>query len=461
MTMVNASVLLLDPNGVLIMRWAEALAGDYQVESARSAEDALAQLGEWLPDYLVLHLEPRNAVPLLDGLERLLLLNPELPVVLALDDGLPPEQRLRALRQPIYAHLASDCRLEELRIVLDRARDHSRRQQERLLLRQQRLDLDVYEMGGSLGALHEEIQQAAGTELGVLVYGNQGSGRREVAKKLHLLSKRAREPFVSFNPAGLSVEDCRVRLFGRESRDGLRRRGLLEIADGGTLLLEGVERLPRSVQAELYRALHEKRCTRVGGIHPVSLNVRPMATACRSLTDAAREGEFHGELFSLLHVYSLAVPSLDERREDIPALVRGYLRRYGRRHGRPELELDPAVEAFLMRRNWPGSLHELRRSVELAVLRAEGRTVTLADFGVNGLDVELLPLSYRKAKKLTEMDFKRRFFSRLLRLAEGKVTAAAQMADVPRPSLSTMIKEAGLAAESFKPARATRKAAAR
>ena len=461
MTLVNPSILLLDPNGVLIMRWAETLAADFQMETSRSIDDTLAQLGEWLPEFLVVHVELRSAGPSLDGLERLLLTQTDLPVITLLGEGLPPDQRMRALRQPIFAHLEADCPVEELRIVLRRAGEQERRRQERLYLRQQQLDLDVYEMGGSLGALHEEIQRAAATELGVLIYGSPGSGRREVAKKIHLLSRRAREPFVSFNPSGLSVEDCRVRLFGREGRDGLRRRGLLETAHGGTLLLESVGQLPRSVQGELYRALYEGRCTRVGSIHPLPLDLRPLATSGPELLEAAREGEFHGDLFGLLHVYSLAVPSLDQRREDIPSLVRGYLRRFGRRHGRPELDIEPDVESFLMRRTWRGSLQELSRSVELAVLRAEGRALSLAEFGVNGLDIELLPLDYRQSKKLAELDFKRRFFSRLLRMTGGKVTAAAKLAHVPRPSLSTMLKDVDLAPSTFKPARASRKAAAR
>ncbi|MBM4117713.1 sigma-54-dependent Fis family transcriptional regulator [bacterium] len=462
MTLVSPSVLLLDPNGLLILRWAEALAADYQIETSRSIEDTIAQLGEWLPDFLLIHVELRSAVPLLDGLEPLLLTRPELPVIALVGEGLPADQRLRALRQPIFAHLEADCPVEELRIVLDRAAEHERRRQERLYLRQQQLELDVYEMGGGLGSLHEAIQKAANTEQGVLIYGPTGSGRREVAKKIHLLSRRAREPFVSFNPSGLSVEDCRVRLFGREGRDGLRRRGLLEVAGGGTLLLESVGLLPRSVQVELYRSLREGRCTRVGGIHAWAVDVRLIATASPDLKERMREGDFHGELFNLLHSFPLGVPALDERREDIPALVRGYLRRFGRRHGRPDLELEPEVESLLLRRGWKGSLLELRRSVELAVLRAEGRTLSLGDFGVNGLDVELLPLEYHQAKPMVELDFKRRFFTRLLRLADGKVTAAAEMMKVPRPSLSTMLKEVGLSPAPFKkPKRASQKAAAR
>lgn len=461
MSQVNTHVLFLDSNGALISRLGEPLAANHQIEIARKTSMLVDQLGEWTPEVLIAHADADSSDDVQGGLTEVTSLYPELPVILVLAESLSEAQRLRLLALPLFAHAEGEISADELEILIRRSRGHSRRQQERLYLRQQHLELDVFEMGGSLGTIHEEIQQAAATDQGVMIYGSPGSGRCEVAKKLHLLSHRAREPFVSFNPAGLSVEDCRVRLFGREGQDGLRRKGSLETADGGTLFIEEFASLPRIVQAELYRMLSEKRLTRVGGIHPLPLDVRPMAAAETSLVEQAKGGDFHSELFGLVHVYSLALPDLAERREDIPSLLRGYLRRFGRQVGKPDLELDPDVESFLASHTWNRSLSELRRTVELAVLRAEGKRLTLADFGVNGLDVELLPITYRSAKKMVEVDFKRRFFTRLLRLAQGKVTRAAEITGVPRPSLSTMLKEVGIEAAAFKPSRAKRKAAAR
>lgn len=457
---VSPSVLILDPGGSLIRRWSDALALDYQLETSRNAESLPDQLADWMPEALVIHVEAPHLGASLDRLRQISGLYPELPVVLVLGADLGPEQRLRLLALPLFAHLEADAPCAELELLLRRARPHARHVQERLHLRQRQLELDVAETGGSLGGLHEEIQQAAETDDGVMIYGRPGCGRLELAKKLHLLSRRAREPFVVFNPCGLSVEDCRVRLFGREGRDGLRRKGSLEIADGGTLLIEEVTRLPLPVQSELQRALSERRITRVGGIHSVPVDLRPLAAADLELVEMAREGEFNAELFGILHVFSLAVPDLRLRREDIPGLLRSYLRRFGRQLGKPELEIDPDLEQFLASEGWTGGIAELRLSVELAVHRAEGDKITMADFGVHGLDVELLPLNYRSAKKLVEMDFKRRFFARLLRMSRGKVTRAAEITGVPRPSLSTMIKDAGMEAASFKPPRKERRKAA-
>ncbi len=459
MTNVISSVLLLDPSGVLIGRWAEQLAADVIVELSRNAEALDEQLAEWIPEVLLVHVEGSDAGTLLTNLERISSVYQDLPLIALLDEALDPISRQRCLRLPLFAHLDSMAPMAELRIVLERSRVFARQGQERIHLRQQQLELNVFELGGSLGTLHEEIRQAADGDQGVMICGNPGSGRCELAKKIHLLSRRAREPFVRFNPTGLPEEDCRVRLFGREGRGGLRRKGSLETADGGTLFIDDVTDLPASVQNDLLRVLVEGRMTRVGGIHPIQVDIRPVCAALESPRKHAEEGRFNSGLLSQLAIFLIDMPDLSQRREDIPALIRSYLRSFGQQVGKTDLELAPEVESFLMGYSWTYSLEELRRSVELAVLRAKGPKLELADFSVNGLDVGLLPLNYRNAKKMVELDFKRRFFVRLLRLAEGKVTRAAELAGVPRPSLSTMLKEAGVEAASFKPHRARRKAA--
>ncbi len=457
---VVSSVLLLDPSGALIADWAESLASECILELNRNVDSLDEQLAEWVPEVLLVHVEGSEAEPMLDNLERICRVYQDLPLIAILGEDLDPVIRQRCLRLPLFTHLEAGVPIAELRILLERSRGFARQGQARLYLRQQQLELTVFELGGSLGALHEEIHRAADCDQGVVIYGIPGSGRGELAKKLHLLSRRAREPFVRFNPSGLQEEDCRVRLFGREGRDGLRRKGSLESADGGTIFIEEVGTLPVTVQNELHRVIVEGRMTRVGGIHPIRLDIRTIVSSQSSLRGSVDDGRFNADLLSQLQVFTLTLPKLSERRDDIPAMIRSYLRSFGHQLGKPDLELAPEVEGFLMAHDWKHGLEELRRSVELAILRAEGPKLELADFSIRGLDVDLLPLNYRNAKKMVELDFKRRFFARLLRLAEGKVTRAAELTGVPRPSLSTMLKEAGVEAASFKPPKARRRAAA-
>jgi two-component system, NtrC family, nitrogen regulation response regulator NtrX len=460
MPTIKSSLLILDQSGGLTMQWGDSLAREYDLEVSRDSESVIHFYNEIAPDLLLAHMEARSIATFAIGIRNLCEKSPDLPIVLVLSDNLSIMERREILKENIFAHVESGIDADELKAVLGRALLQGRNIQERLYLRQRYFDLDAFEMGGSLASMHDQIQQAATSGMGVMIYGEPGSGRRDVAKKLHLLSDRANNPFVVFNPTGLSVEDCRIRLFGREGRDGLRKKGYLEIADGGSMLLEELGNLPAGVHAELYRVLVEGRMTRIGGIRPLPLRIRIMATSNLELLEEVRGGSFHEGLFNKIHVFSLAIPSLTDRREDIPALLVSYLRRFGRLYGKGHLEFDRDVEAFLSRYPWSGSLEELRKAVELAVLRSTESVLRLSDFGVNGIDVEMLPLNYKQAKKLVELDFKRRFFDRLLKLSAGKVTQAAKICGIPRPSLSTMLKEAGVKAAQYKH-KVMRKAAGR
>ncbi|MCP4547665.1 MAG: sigma-54-dependent Fis family transcriptional regulator [bacterium] len=460
MSAIKPNLLVLDQSGGLMMKWGEALSRDYDIEVSREAESAYYFFGEMAPDAIIAHIENRSMTSLTIAVRNIHEKAPELPIIAILSDSITSTERQEILHENFFTHLESDIDFDELKIILERSLDQGRLLQERFYLRQKFFEMDAFELGGALATQHDQIQQAASSGMGVMIYGDPGSGLREVAKKLHLLSDRGRGPFVVFNPTMLSVEDCRIRLFGREVRDGLRQKGLLEMASHGTILFEEIGKLPVAVHTELYRVLVEGRMTRVGGIRSLPVRVRIIATSSLDLLEEVRNAQFHEGLFNKIHVYSLSIPPLKERREDIPALLRSYLRRFSRRYGRDHMEYDKDVEAFLTRYSWPGSIEELRKGVELAVLRSGGQTLRLSDFGVHGIDVDMLPLSYKKAKKLVELDFKRRFFDRLLVLAEGKVTKAAEICGIPRPSLSTMLKEAGIHAADYKRRAKMKRAAA-
>jgi DNA-binding NtrC family response regulator len=447
---VKSILLVLDPSGTLAGRWGEQMGTEYQLEIVRDVEDGLRLLEKLDPDIAIVHLAVSTFHLSRAGIRNITEQRPELPVIALLAPDLGHEERLEVMRESIFASPGDGIRPEELALILGRAQAYSRLLHERRYLRSLHLDVDSFELAGGMARLHERVQRAAASDQGALIYGERGSGRTSVAKKVHLLSGRSRGPFVVFNPTGLSVEDCRVRLFGRETIDGLRQRGALELAAGGTLLIQELESLPDAVQPELYRSLAESWMTRVGGLRTLPVDVRVMATAHLDLRDAVQAGRFHKGLFNQLHMDTIEVMPLRERREDVPALLRSYLRRYSGRYGKSDLEIDLEAESFLQRQEWRGNLSELRLSVELAALRAQSDRLGLNEFSVSGVDVDLLPLNYRKAKKMVERDFKRRFFDRVLILAGGKVTLAAQLCEIPRPSLSTMLKEVGIRAADYK-----------
>jgi len=242
---------------------------------------------------------------------------------------------------------------------------------------------------------------------------------------------------VLFDPQGLGEEDCGLLLFGPTTSDqGPLRQGLVDKAKTGSLVIEEIGQLNAACQRRLLR--------------PMDGPLRLLATSSEDLAAKSRRGDFNPKLFEYLRARRIRVPNLEERREDIPSLFRAYLRHYGERFRMPVRDVDPEVERFLLRHSWKGQLLELRRAVEMAVMRAQGGCLSLADFHLGGMEAHNLPQDYKRAKKIVERDFKRRFLGHLLEKCKGRVGKAAEMAGIPRPSFSNMLREVDLVAAEYK-----------
>jgi len=299
------------------------------------------------------------------------------------------------------------------------------------------LDLDLAGGSEAVERLRDAIRNAARGEEHRLFQGEPGTSKHRLARLVHMLGSRAERMLVLFDPQGLGEEDCGLLLFGpRYSEQGPLRQGLVEKAGDGTLVLEEIGQLNSACQRVLLSYLDGP--------------VRLLATSSEDLELKCRSGDFLPELYECLKPGLIRVPSLAERREDIPSLFRAYLRHYGERFRMPVRDVDPEVERFLLRHVWQGNLLELRRSVEMAVLRAQGGRMTLGEFHLGGMEAQNLPEDYKRAKKIVERDFKRRFLGHLLEKSRGRVGRAAELAGIPRPSFSNMLREVGLQAAEFK-----------
>ncbi len=299
------------------------------------------------------------------------------------------------------------------------------------------LDLDLAGGSDAVEQLRDGIRDASHGEAHVLFEGQPGTSKHRLARLVHMLSPRAERVLVLFDPQGLGEEDCGLLLFGPRSTDqGPLRQGLVEKAKDGSLILEEIGQLNMACQRALVAQLDGP--------------LRLLATTSEDLEAKVRSGEFNSELLKKLEGMRIRVPTLGDRREDIPSLFRAYLRHYGERFRMPVRDVDPEVERFLLRHNWKGQLLELRRSVEMAVLRAQGGKLTLADFHLGGMEAHNLPQNYKRAKKIVERDFKRRFLGHLLEKSKGRVGKAAELAGIPRPSFSNMLREVDLVAAEFK-----------
>jgi DNA-binding NtrC family response regulator len=213
----------------------------------------------------------------------------------------------------------------------------------------------------------------------VLVEGESGSGKELVARALASLGPRRNKPFIAVNVGALPESLLESELFGHEkgafTGAAERRLGRFELADGGTLFLDEIGEIPPATQVKLLRVLEERELTRVGGTHSIKVNVRVVAATNRPLREHVEEGTFRSDLYYRLNVLSIYLPPLRERRDDIPLLVRRFIREFTEEHGRPFPGISAEAMEMLVDYAWPGNVRELRNLLESMVVLSHGREI--------------------------------------------------------------------------------------
>ena len=280
--------------------------------------------------------------------------------------------------KPIVSHA--------LQLLIERAASHSRlAERTKLLERQLGYQGVLGEMVGSSAAMREAfalIQQVAPSSAAVLITGESGTGKELAARAIHLLSPRRQSVFVALNCAAMPDTLIESELFGHEKGAFTgaveRRPGCFELAQNGTVLLDEIGDMPVTTQAKLLRVLEDGRVRRLGGKSEVQLDVRVIASTNSPLDSAIREGRFREDLFYRLNVFPIPLPSLRERREDLPVLVAALLEDLNRKHSTKVTDVVPAVLDRLHAYHWPGNIRELRNVLERAVILAGEGTIQAA-----------------------------------------------------------------------------------
>jgi DNA-binding NtrC family response regulator len=228
-----------------------------------------------------------------------------------------------------------------------------------------------------------KVEQMAPVSSTVLIEGESGTGKELVARAIHRLSPRRNKPFIAVNVSALPDTLLESELFGHEkgafTGAAERRIGRFELAHGGTLFLDEIGDVPMSTQVKLLRALEEREITRVGGTTNLAVDVRVVAATNAPLADQVKRGTFRSDLFYRLDVLNIYLPPLRERREDIPLLVRRFVRELSQRHERPFQGISREALELLVQYPWPGNVRELRNLVESMVVLAPGREITASD----------------------------------------------------------------------------------
>lgn len=434
-----ASDILIVDDEADIRELVAGILGDegHGTRTARDADEALSAIAARRPHLVFLDIWLQGSR--LDGLqvlEEIQKLHKGLPVVMISGHG-NIETAVSAIKIGAYDFIEKPFKSDRLVLVAERALEAYQLRRELSALRQRAGAFDrIVGQSPAANQLQQLIARVAPVNSRVMITGAPGTGKELAARCIHEASVRAGGPFVVINSATITPENMEIELFGGDGPDGARKVGALEEAHGGTLFLDEISDMPLDTQAKILRVLVEQSFQRVGGSQMVQVDVRIISSSARDLAYSIEEGTLREDLFHRLAVVPIRVPSLAERREDIPALITYFMDNMSAASGMPRRQISDDALAVLQLHDWPGNIRQLKNNVErLMILTASepGATITAemlpADVGelvpatpagVRGEKLMSLPL--REAREVFEREYLiaqlNRFSSNISRTAE-------------------------------------------
>ena len=451
------TILIVDDEPGIRRSLGESLSEEgYAVLKAERGEQALELLENSDPD--AIHLMLLDVwLPGIDGLEtlqRAKLLRPDLPVVMISGHG-NIDTAMQSTRLGAFDFLEKPVDLDRLLLVVSNALKQGHLEQENQRL-QQEVNQDRFFMAESpaMKRLLADVKLVAPTEGRVLLTGENGSGKEEVARMIHEQSGRAKGPFVEVNCAAIPEELIESELFGhmKGAFTGAIRdqKGKFREAHGGTLFLDEVGDMSIKTQAKVLRALQEGRIEPVGGGGAVSVDVRVIAATNKDLTEEIKTGRFREDLFFRLAVVPLRVPPLRERPEELIQMAEAFLARFARSYGRPPKRLAPEARETLLRHGWPGNVRELKNLMERALILGRSTELGVRDLGPLAVRhlAEPDPFAFPEFPSIREARdwFESVYIQRELKLQNGNMTRVADRLGLDRSNLYKRLKALGVEA---------------
>jgi two-component system nitrogen regulation response regulator GlnG len=423
-------VLLVDDDPVMILdQVTHALRPHgFQVEVAHTAEDGLRQVTDQPPDVILLDVH----LPDLSGLEayqRIRQIDGRIPVVF-ITWAATADTAIEAMKEGAYDYLFKPLDLARLRSVVVQALELGRLMREPAVVAETPPAEDrgdaIIGRCPAMGEVYKAIGRVAAQNVIVLITGESGTGKELVARAIYQHSTRARAPFLAINCAAIPENLLESELFGHEKGafTGAERKriGKFEQCSGGTLFLDEVGDMPLATQAKILRLLQDQSFERVGGNETVHTDVRLIAATNRDLKARSAEGKFRLDLYYRLSVFTIPLPALRERGDDLPMLVQHYVRRFSQELGRQVREVGPDALGLLRRYPWPGNIRELQGVLKQALLQATG-TVLMPAFLPDSLRAPPAPAARHDAG--ADADFSFTAFV-LRRLEEGTTALSAE-----------------------------------
>jgi len=442
--MAKAKILVVDDDETILFAIRDFLeVHGFIVEEAETCAEAEIKYRADVYDAVTLDysLPDGNAI---DLLPRLKAIDPGVPIIL-LTAHARIELAVRAIQLGAEQFLVKPLDLPALLVVVERALENQRNRRKQLArdsLEQPQRAVDPFiGQSAAIHRLEEQSRLAAATESPILIRGETGTGKSELARWLHRHSSRASEPMLELNCGGFTKEFLETELFGHEkgafTGATTAKIGLLEAANRGTVFLDEIGDMDLQIQPRILKAVEEKRFRRLGGVQDQKVDFRLIAATHQQLDRLVQEQRFRSDLFYRISAIQIFVPPLRERAEDIPPFAQRILDRLTGECGREPVRLSHGALMSLQRHSWPGNIRELRNVLERALMGAK-----LPDIDASDLDFAGSPQGQGEegGSNLTLKELERNYIVQVLNEEGGHVDRAARRLDIPRSTLYQKLK---------------------
>jgi two-component system response regulator PilR (NtrC family) len=431
----------------------------YGVTQCPDGETALRQVEEDIFDLVIMDIR----MPKMDGiavLERIKEITPD-TIVIMITAFASTDTAVRAMKKGAYDYITKPFKIDEIKLIIRNALEKKALEKENILLK--RLVETKFSFDNIIGqspkmlAIYELMEKVAPTKTNILITGESGTGKELVAKAIHFNSPRREKVFVTLNCGAIPENLLESELFGhmKGAFTGAmyNKRGLFEVADGGSIFLDEIGELPLSMQVKLLRILQDKEFTRVGGTEPIKVDVRIISASNKDLEEAVREKKFREDLYYRLNVIQIKLPLLRERKEDSALLTENFIKKYAQELDKDIREISPDAMKVLVHYDYPGNVRELQNIIERAIALETSNTLTAENLesymdeqrGVKSMDDRLfdIPAEGIDLEKVVE-DLERNLLIKALQRAKGVKKKAAELLNINFRSIRYRLEKYGI-----------------
>jgi len=395
-------ILVVDDNEVLRETLVIYLRSkDYECFEAGNGKEALMMLQKDSYDIVITDIE----MPEMNGIELLKKASHIYPMTMfIIITGFGSmETAVEALREGAYDYITKPLNFDDIFLKIEKLLSHKRLMMEnqnlRMELNRQYNFHNIVGESEAMKKVFEQIQKVSMSDSNVLISGRSGTGKELVARAIHFNSKRSLMRFVPINCAAIPENLFESELFGylKGAFTGAfkNKKGFFQAADKGTLFLDEIVEIPIHIQVKLLRALEEKEIIPVGSTNPIKVNARIIGATNRVIEDEVEKGKFREDLYYRLNIVQIRLPSLSERKEDIPVLIKHFINKYNKEMNKKVLRVDNEVMNILLNHRWQGEVRELENIIERAMIFCEDDIITVNE----------LPINMLKRKKHKDFDF--------------------------------------------------------